>query len=70
MEIEQQQELGAVGLMDEDKYLLEVNLDDLNTSSGEGQEYWLLAIKAARAALLLRQQHHQCGAAVATDTTI
>ena len=35
MEIEQQQELGTEGLLDEDKYLLEVNIEDLNSSSGE-----------------------------------
>ena len=40
MEIEQQQDLGAEGPLDDDKYLLEVNLDDLNSSSGEWQEYF------------------------------
>ena len=35
--------------MDEqDKYLLEINLEDLEHSSGEDQYYWLLAIQAAR----------------------
>ena len=33
---------------------MEVNLDDLETTSGETQAYWLLAIKAARRAYLLR----------------
>jgi len=49
-EIELQQDLGAEGLMEEDKYLLEVNLEDLENTSGERQEYWLLAIRAARMA--------------------
>ena len=50
MEIEMQQELGEEGLLEEDKYLLEVNLEDLETTNGERQEYWLLAIRAAREA--------------------
>ena len=37
MEIEIQQELGEEGLLEEDKYLMEVNLDDLETTSGEQQ---------------------------------
>ena len=40
-------ELGEEGLEDEDKYLLEINLDDLGTSSGEDQTYWLLALEAS-----------------------
>ena len=53
MEIEKQQELGTEGLAEEDKYLMEINLDDLETTSGEKQEYWLLAIRAARMATTL-----------------
>jgi hypothetical protein len=56
-EIERQLELGMEDLLDEDQYLAEINLDDLESSSGERQEYWLLAIHAAReAGLLWRQQ--------------
>jgi hypothetical protein len=40
--------LGGDGLGEEDHYLLEINLDDLNLSSGEDQVYWLLAFKTAR----------------------
>ena len=69
MEIERQQELGSEGLLEEDKYLLEVNLDDLNSTSGEWQEYWLLAIKAAREALLLRRQQPDNSSAAVTETT-
>ena len=69
MEIERQQELGSDGLLEEDKYLLEVNLDDLNSTSGEWQEYWLLAIKAAREALLLRRQQPDNSTAAVTETT-
>ena len=55
-EIELQQELGDEGLLSEDKFLSEVNLEDMETTSGERQEYWLLATKAARKATLLRYQ--------------
>ena len=53
--IAEQQERGEDGLEEEDRWLLEVNLDDLETTSGETQAYWLLAIKAARRAYLLRR---------------
>ena len=53
-EIEKQQELGVSGLLQEDKYLMEVNLEDLERTSGEREEYWLLAIRAARKASALR----------------
>jgi len=49
-EIEKQLELGTEGLPQEDRYLLEINLKDLETTSGEKQTYWLLAIRAARRA--------------------
>ena len=48
VEIEHQQELGDAGLLEEDKYLAEVNLEEMATSSGEQQHYWLLAIQTAR----------------------
>jgi hypothetical protein len=35
--------------------LLEINLDDLNLSSGEDQVYWLLAFKTARKAWEIQQ---------------
>jgi hypothetical protein len=60
-EIERQLELGTKDLLDEDQYLAEVNLNDLESSSGECQEYWLLAICAAReASALVRQQTPTC----------
>jgi hypothetical protein len=49
-EIEAQQDMGSAGLLEDDQFLAEVNLDDLELSSGEQQEYWLLAIQAAREA--------------------
>ena len=44
VEIERQWELGDAGLLEEDKYLTEVNLEEMATSSGERQHYWILAI--------------------------
>ena len=41
-------ELGGEGLAENDKYLLEINLEDMEKSSGETHQYWLLAIRAAR----------------------
>ena len=40
--IEDQIELGEEGLEESDHCLLEVNLEDLETTSGEEQHYWLL----------------------------
>ncbi len=49
-EIEYQLTLGPNTLAEEDRFLLGCNFDDLTTTTGEHQEYWLLAIKAAREA--------------------
>jgi hypothetical protein len=65
-EIEAWQEMGYHGLLGEDLYLAEVNLEDLESTSGERQEYWLVVIRAAREAGLLlgaAQQHTGCIAA-------
>ena len=45
MEIEHQRELGDAGLLEEDKYLGEVNFGDIENTSGERLHNWLLAIK-------------------------
>ncbi len=58
-EITKQLSMGAENLMEDDKYLLECNLLDIATTSREQQEYWLLAIKAARMASLIQQQTTQ-----------
>ena len=50
MEIKCQQELGTEGLLEEDRYLAECNLGDLEKISGILETYWLLAIQAAREA--------------------
>ena len=56
MEIERQRDLGNAGLLEEDKYLAKVNLEEKATSSGERQHYWLLAIQTARIHYALRAQ--------------
>ena len=48
LEIERQIELGGDGLDEQDRYLLEINLSDLECSSGEDQYYWMISIQAAR----------------------
>ena len=55
-EIERQRELSDTGLLEEDKYLAEANLEDMATSSGERQHYWLLAIQTARNHYTLKTQ--------------
>ncbi len=49
-EIELQLSLGPEGLEEEDRFLLECNFDNLTMTTGDQQEYWLLAIQAAREA--------------------
>jgi hypothetical protein len=58
-EIKQQQELGDKDLLEEDKYLAEVNLEGLETTSGEQQHYCLLVIKTTQKAKILREQQEQ-----------
>jgi hypothetical protein len=61
--IEAQKEMGYHGLLDEDLYLAEVNLEDLESNSGEQQEYWLVMICTVWEAGLLSgaaQQHAGC----------
>jgi hypothetical protein len=53
-EIDHQLELGEDGLADEDRFLLECNFDELASTNGEQQEYWILAVQAAREACRLR----------------
>jgi hypothetical protein len=47
MAIEAQLDMGGEDLTDEDQYLVEVNLEDLEHTSGKRQEYWLVAIQVA-----------------------
>ena len=43
-DIENQQELGTNALEEEDKYLMEIRLEDMENTSAERQHYWLLEI--------------------------
>jgi hypothetical protein len=55
--------MGYHGLLDEKLCLAEVNLEDLESTSGERQEYWLVAIRTVWEAGLLSgaaQQHTGC----------
>jgi hypothetical protein len=47
---------GDAGLLEGDKYLAEVILEGFETTSGERQHYWLLAIKTAWKAKILWEQ--------------
>ena len=48
-EIQRQLEMGGARLQEEDQWMLmlEVNLGDLATTSGEREAYWLLVIETA-----------------------
>jgi hypothetical protein len=52
-EIEHQLSLGPDGLKEGDRFLLECNFDELAMTNGVHQEYWLLALQAAREACRL-----------------
>jgi hypothetical protein len=56
LEIECQCEQGDTGLLEENKYLAEVNLEEMASTSGKPQHYWLLAIHTARNAKILWEQ--------------
>jgi hypothetical protein len=49
-EINCQLMLGSEDLADENRFLLECNFDELVTTNGEQQKYWLLVIQAAQEA--------------------
>ena len=53
-----QMDLGIEDLEEEDQYLMELvlKMDSLEETTGESQEYWLLALIAAREACRLRRR--------------
>ena len=67
--ITRQLDLGAEDLEEDDQYLMELvlKMDSLEETSGESQEYWLLAITAAREACRLRRGMNEEEEAVAGD---
>ncbi len=46
-------DLGTDGLLEEDQFLMEINLGNMEEDAGEWHEYWLLAIQTARQAKVL-----------------
>jgi hypothetical protein len=55
-EIEKQLELGTTELLEEDQWLVEINLGDMESTAGEQEEFWLVAMKAAWEAVTLTRQ--------------
>ena len=64
--IEEQIECGTDELCEEDKWLMEVNLRDLNEVAGDREAYWLLAMDMARERFQIRHREH---ATVVVDVT-
>jgi hypothetical protein len=65
--IKEQLALGSDGLREEDKWLLEIDLDDLDGhTTREREVYWLLAIDAARRCFRLGRQQRRTS--VASDS--
>lgn len=56
--LEEQIEMGEEGLAEEDHYLLDTNLDSLDTLSGEEHSCWLISSQEARMEYRPRQQRH------------
>ncbi len=54
-ELEEQREMGTDRLLEEDQWLLEINLGDMERSSGEQEQYWCVAIKAVRVVAILEE---------------
>ena len=58
--------MGGEELVEDDKYLLGINLEDMDTTSGERQEYCLIDIQAAREARILLDSERNASANVKT----
>jgi hypothetical protein len=56
-EIEDQMELGTVGLLKENHWMMEVSLGGMESTTRENEEYWLVAVKATWEAAALTRQH-------------
>ena len=54
-QIEAEMELGFENFLPMDKGLADITLEDLESNDGLHQEYWLIAVKTARAAALLTE---------------
>ena len=51
-QIEAQQAIGTNGFLEEDAFLGECDLNNLETTSGVEEQYWLLAVKAVLRAVI------------------
>ncbi len=60
VEIERQRDMGDAGLLEEDKYLAIVNLEEMAITLEEWQHYYLLAIQTTQNAKLLQDKQEQC----------
>jgi len=58
-EIEHQLSLGPDDLAEEDQFLLECNFNNITSTSGEAQGYWLLGIQAAREASRIHRKRRE-----------
>jgi hypothetical protein len=58
-EIEKQMKWGKTWLLEEDHWMMEVNLGDMENTSGDQEEYWFLAIRATRVAARIDRQQNQ-----------
>ena len=47
-EIEWQIDLGGEGIEEHDKWMLQVNLNDLEVMSREMERYWLIVVRTAK----------------------
>ena len=54
--IEEVQAMGSDGMSEEERFLSEINLEDLENSSGKKQRYWLLAMQTYKKRRLRREQ--------------
>ena len=56
--LEEQFAMGEEGLEEDDKFLLDIDLDKFHDTTREDQEYWLMALHAAREAFQIRRQQN------------
>ncbi len=68
--LQDQLDLGGEELDAKDRYLLEINLGDIETTSGEEQTYWLLALLTAKEARRIRLREEAERSAVAARSRV
>ena len=65
--IEEQMEYGADELCEEDKWLMEINLRDLNEVAGDREAYWVMAMDMAWERFQIRHREQATAGADATE---